>query len=433
MFAAEPILLMFGAVLFLYFIAVSIKFPMILAAIYPLTFLSFTQTAFSVGGVSPSKYLGAVLIFVGLIYLAKEIGSSADRNYSLLGLFCLIMFFPMWILIRFLIEGSDLNLAFTFLLNALTTFSIVVMINTERRKRIIEISLGATFIILALSMIIAYYFPSITMFRTTQLGGYSRTLGLVNDPNYGGAFIAIGITYFFSKLVYYYETKRRSLFYLFLFLMVISLIGLGMTLSRSAILSAAACLLMMFLFGRMKFKNLVWFSLLIMFLYMLARQFPSLVDDMISRFSILTFDFSNTMRLEIFKHGIHVFENNLWVGVGQFTGYHNAFLDAAVFGGVIGLISFVLIILIVFVTNIKIMISSEQMFREAARFVVFGLFVIVFNSMLIGMETERIVWFVFGWGIINFILYRKAHQDVKTTARTGPATGSELKTSRFAL
>ncbi len=46
-----------------------------------------------------------------------------------------MMLFPVWILIRFLVEGSDMNLAFTFMLNALTTFSMVVIVNTLKTKR----------------------------------------------------------------------------------------------------------------------------------------------------------------------------------------------------------------------------------------------------------------------------------------------------------
>ena len=117
--AKEPILVIFCVVLFLYFVVLSIKFPMICAAIYPFTFLSFTQIMFSVGGISPSKYIGLPLIIVGLIYILEEFRSKDNRNYSLLAFFGLLTLFPIWILIRFLLEGSEINLILTLMLNVL--------------------------------------------------------------------------------------------------------------------------------------------------------------------------------------------------------------------------------------------------------------------------------------------------------------------------
>ncbi len=64
--------------------------------------------------------------------------------------------------------------------------------------------------------------------------------------------------------------------------------------------------------------------------------------------------------------------------------------------------------------NTKILWISGGDFRDMARFVVLGFIVFLFNGLFIGMETERIVWFLFGWGMINFILFRKAHQDEAT-------------------
>ncbi len=44
----------------------------------------------------------------------------------------------------------------------------------------------------------------------------------MNDPNYGGAFIAIGFAYFFSKAVFFYEVKRMKLF-------LLSLLGIAIS------------------------------------------------------------------------------------------------------------------------------------------------------------------------------------------------------------
>ena len=335
-----PVLFLLGVMVFLYFIAFSIRFPIIPAAIYPFTFLIFTQTLFAIGGISPSKYLGAVLIFVGMIYLLKEILSKTARNYSLLGLLCLIMLFPVWILIRFLIEGSDINLAFTFLLNALTTFSIVVIVNTQRRKEIMEISLGATFVVLSLGMIAAHYFPSVTLLSSLQQGEVSRALGLVNDPNYGGAFIAIGFAYFFSKAIFFYDGKRMRWFFLSLLLIVISLFSLFLTVSRAAILSVVVCLLLTAFYGRVKPRNLYWLLPSIAILFIFYRYFPDMIDAIIYRLSITTMDRSNVIRLEFFRAGMGVIRDNLLWGIGDFSGYHNAFLDVTVFGGLIGWVSF---------------------------------------------------------------------------------------------
>lgn len=406
-----PILFILGVIVFLYFTVFSIKFPIIPAAIYPFTFLIFTQTMFAIGGISPSKYLGAILIFVGLIYLLKEILSKAVKNYSHLGLFCLIMLFPVWILIRFLIAGSDINLAFTFLLNALTTFSIVMIVDSQRRKEIMEISLGVVFIILSLGMIAAHYFPSITLFSSLQQGDVSRALGLVNDPNYGGAFIAIGFAYFFSKAIFFYEVKRTGWFCLSILLITISLYALFLTVSRAAILSVVVCLLMTVFYGRVTLKNLSWILPCVAILFVFYRYFPDTIDAIISRLSIITIDRSNAIRFEFFRTGISVIRNNLFWGVGDFSGYHNAFIDVAVFGGIIGLGFFLLLTLVVFKMNVKILMISEGEFREMARFVVLGIIVFLFNGLFIGIETERIVWYLFGWGMINFILFRKAHQN----------------------
>jgi O-antigen ligase len=410
MLVNDPILFILGIILFLYFIAISVRFPIISAAIYPFTFLNFTQTMFSVGGISPSKYFGVVLIFVGLMYLLKEILSKTHANYLLLGLFCLLMLFPAWILIRFLAEGSDLNLAFTFMLNALTTFSIVVIVNTERRKKIMEISLGATFVILSLSMIAAHYFPSMTLLSSLQQGELSRTIGLANDPNYGGAFIAIGFAYFFSKAVFFYDVKKMRLFYVSILLIAISIFSLLLTVSRAAIISAVVCLLMTAFYGRLKLRHFAWLLPSIAFLFILCQNFPDMIDAIVHRLSITRVDPSNVARLEFFRTGMNVIRDNLLWGIGDFTGYHNAFLDVTVFGGVIGLGFFLLIILIVFKMNTKILALSEGNYRDMARFVILGLIVALFNGLFIGIETERITWYLFGWGMINFILFRKAHQ-----------------------
>ncbi len=82
----NPTLFIFGVIVSLYFIAILIKFPILPAAIYPFTFLIFTQTMFAVGGISPSKYLGAVLIFVGMISFLKDVLSRANRSYSAPGI-----------------------------------------------------------------------------------------------------------------------------------------------------------------------------------------------------------------------------------------------------------------------------------------------------------------------------------------------------------
>jgi O-antigen ligase len=410
-FIDEPILLIFGAVLFFYFAVLSLKFPMICAAIYPFSFLSFTQTAFSVGGISPSKYLGVVLIFVGMIHLLKETHSGTKRNYSFLALFCLIMLFPIWILIRFLVEGSEMNLAFTFMLNALTTFAIVVIVNSEGRKRIMEVSLTATFVLLSLGMIAAYYVPSMSFLTSIQDGGYSRTIGFANDPNYGGAFIAIGFAYFFSKAIFFFESKRRGLLLLFLLLIAISIFALFLTISRAAILSVVMCLLMTVFYGRIRIKHLAWLVPSMGILFVIFREFPALIDAIVHRISISTFDYSNVMRLEIFRTGISVIRDNMLWGVGEYSGYHNAFIDVGVFGGVIGLGFFIILIFVVFRMNMKILAFSEGYFQDMARFVLLGLIVFLSNSLFIGMETERIVWYLFGWGMINFILFRKAQQS----------------------
>ena len=422
MLAKEPILVIFCVVLFLYFVVLSIKFPMICAAIYPFTFLSFTQIMFSVGGISPSKYIGLPLIIVGLIYILEEFRSKDNRNYSLLAFFGLLTLFPIWILIRFLLEGSEINLILTLMLNVLTTFSIVVIVNSEKRKKIMEISLGATFVLLSLSMIAAHFFPSIHLLRSIQEGEYSRTIGMAIDPNFGGAFIAIGFIYFFSKSIHYHEAKRKGLFYWYLLLLVISIVGLGMTLSRAAILSVVVCTSIMILWGRIKIRNVIWLAVLIISSIVVVVRFPASIEGIIYRFSIASTDYSNIARLEIFQRGMHAVENNMLIGIGQLASYHNVFIDIAASSGIIGLLSFALIIVVVFMMNVKIMISTARMFQETARFVVFGLFVIVFNGMFIGMEQERIVWFLFGWGIINFILYSKAHPVEKTT----PAFATQL-------
>lgn len=423
--SSNPTLFIFGVVAFCYFIALSIKFPILVAAIYPFTFLNFTQTAFAVGGISPSKYLGVVLIFVGMICLLKEILSGSSRNYPLLGLFSLMMLFPVWILIRFLVEGSDLNLALTFMLNALTTFSIVVIVNTQRRKEIMEISLGAMLVVLCLGMVAARFLPSAALLGSLQQGQYSRTIGLVNDPNYGGAFIAIGFAYFFSKAVFFHDVRKNGLFYLCLAFTALSVYSLLLTLSRAAILSVIVCLLMAVVIGRIRLRNLVWFLPALAVLFVIYQRSPDMIDAIVYRLSTTTFDRSNVMRLEFFRTGIGVIRDNPLWGIGDFTGYHNTFIDIAVFGGLVGLVFFVLLILVVFRMNARILTSAEGSFRDMARFVVLGLIVILFNGLFIGIETERIAWYVVGWGMINFILLRKANQT------TNPIVANHDRSSQW--
>jgi hypothetical protein len=416
----EPYLLIFGTVLFLYFIVLSLKYPIIPAAIYPLTFLNVTQTTLAVGGISPSKYFGAVLIVVGTASYLKEIKSKFPRNYSLMGLFILMMLFPAWILLRFLLEGSGLNLAFTFLLNGLTIFAIVVIVNTDRRKRIMEISLAVTFVLLSLGMIAAHYFPELSVLRSLQQGEYSRAVGFVNDPNYGGAFLAIGFAYFFSKAVYHYEVRKMKWFYLSLLLIAVTVLSLVLTLSRAAILSVVVCLLTAVLYGRIRFKNIVWFLPFMVIMIVLVQYFPHLLDGIKYRISIAQTDPSNLARIEFLRNGVRVIQDNSLWGAGTSTGYHSAFIDVTVFGGVFALLFFVLLIVWVFRVNTRILAVSEGHFRDAARFVVLGLIVFLFNSLFIGMETERIAWFLFGWGMISFILFQKAQSPANPAAESSP-------------
>jgi hypothetical protein len=407
----EPFLLIFGAVLCIYFIALCLKYPILPAAIYPLTFLNATQTTLAVGGISPSKYVGAVLILVGGASFLKEIKSKSPRNYSLTALFILMMLFPVWILLRFLLEGASLNLAFTFLLNALTIFSIVVIVNTERRKRIMELSLAATFVLLSLGMIAVHYFPELAILKSLQQGEYSRAVGFVNDPNYGGAFLAIGFAFFFSKAVYYYEVRKMKWFYLSLLLITITILSLVLTLSRAAILSVLVCILTAVLYGRIRIKNFIWFLPFMALMIVVIQYFPHLLEGIKYRISIAQTDPSNLARIEFLQNGIRVIrENSMW-GMGTSTGYHSAFIDVTVFGGIFSLIFFLGLIFWVFRMNAMILAVSEGYLRDSARFVVLGLVVFLFNSLFIGMETERIAWFLFGWGMINFILFRKSHPD----------------------
>lgn len=430
----NPTLFILGVVVAFYFMAFSIKFPIVAAAAYPFTFLFFTQTLFAVGGISPSKYLGVVLIFAGVVALLKDAFARVKRNYSLLGFFFLMMLFPVWILIRFVVEGSDINLALTFLLNALTTYSIVVIVNTRRRKEIMEVSLGAMFFLLCIGMIAAYYFPSLAFLGSLQQGEVSRTIGLVNDPNYGGAFIAIGFAYFLSKAVFFYETGKIRLFLLCLVGIAVSILGLFLTVSRAAILSVVVCLLITVLYGRIKLKHLSWLLPSgIAALFVIYRYFPDIIGAVIYRLSITTFDRSNVMRLEFFRAGLRVIRDNPLWGIGDFIGYHNAFIDVSVFSGLIGLGFFLLLIVVVFRMNARILSVSNGDFRDMARFVVLGLIVFLVNGMFIGMETERIVWYLFGWGMISFILFRKAYQDEDVTMSNRIAPPARLHDERVAL
>jgi O-antigen ligase len=410
--------LIFGAVIFLYFLIASMKYPMIPAAIYPFTFLNFTQTTLAVAGVSPSKYIGLVLILVGFINLLKEIKQKAHKNYSLLGFFFLLMLLPVWILFRFLAEGSNLNLALTFMLNALTVFSIVVIVNTEKRKRVMETCVAVTFVLLSLGMIATRFLPGMSILRSLHQGEYSRAIGFVNDPNFGGAFIAIGFAYFFSKAVCYYDEKKMKWLFLSLVLILISTVSLILTVSRAAILSVVVCLLVASFYGRIRFENIIWFLPSVVILFVVLPYFPDLIDAFKYRISIAQTDPSNMARIEFFHNGIKVIRGNFLFGVGDYTGYHSTFIDLTVFGGVFALGFFLTIIVSVFRINTRILAVSDGSFRDAARFVVLGLIVFLFNSLFIGMETERIVWFLFGWGMINFILFRKSQSPINTAVES---------------
>ena len=68
-----------------------------------------------------------------------------------------------------------------------------------------------------------------------------------------------------------------------------------------------------------------------------------------------------------------------------------------------------------------------------ARFVILGLIVVLFNGLFIGIETERIVWYLFGWGMINFILFRKAHQNEISAVESSFKSGDWPREKHFAV
>lgn len=198
-------------------------------------------------GIMPGDFLAIILFFLYVISVLKE-----KKNVLNIKFFLPVFFFFSWALFTliFSIGNLGLNTSESFLglayfgrTLAYFSYLFIFMDIIKNKKELIfwkNIFFISLFIIVLLGFFQLKLFPSFYELRMHETGWdphIGRMLSTWFDPNYLGGFFAFCIPFIASEIKKTWQIKNKKQSFLLLGLLVITLIAIMMTFSRSALLA----------------------------------------------------------------------------------------------------------------------------------------------------------------------------------------------------
>lgn len=364
-------------------------------------------------GVIESFSILSIFCFIVKKIIKREGIASSYINFSILA-YLLICFLSAFI-------SSNFNISFKtyfdkMLQNVAFFFVAAESLNTERRMR------NFVYIFLASSFFLGIdgiyqYFTHTDFIRHRPSFGLPRihaTFGAPSDFGcYLSAVIPFSLTVFFVKL-----NAKKYLKFLFLCLFTILFICLMLTVSRGAWFAFVASILFMCIW----IKSLGLLILMIGIFIIITQQFyEPYLKERLTRFFILE-EQSSKDRLMIWNVARNMFLSKPWVGVGigtfmfNFDKFvtevypfgipyaHNCYLQMAAEIGIIGLISFLLILVVFFYQGITVLNNKSRSFfwyiLMAALASVLGYCVqMAVDTNFYSLDLGMLFWMMLGIGV----------------------------------
>lgn len=390
----------------MFIIFLSFRYPILPVCLFTFTFLDFIQEKLSIFDITPSIYIGAILLIIGFTRIS--VLKNIKHNKQLIANLLLLLLFPLWMFIRFIIQGSDLRITFTFISNILAIISVILIIKNSKMYSSLQNLLAILFLILPLSILMIYIFPELkNFFEIRSISASFRIMGLIRDPNYAGAFLGVSYFYFITNASYKFDIHQNKKAISNLLALISTIGAVILTVSRGALFSIVIISILYFLIGKVNAKKKFLYFLLFIFIsiFLFYSLDQILLGNIVDKFYSIGFDDSNISRLFIFRRGLSVIQDNIIFGTGNYIAFHNTFLDIASYGGIIALIIFSMIIFITLSYNFKLLNENDLRIKKYASFVFFGILVLLSNGLLIGLELEKIFWFMIGLGTLNIMLF----------------------------
>jgi O-antigen ligase len=358
---------------------------------------------------SPSKIFAIFYILTLIPNLEKF--SKFDMSFKPINILFFLFFYLTLISIININQYSYYFFDFTLFLNILL---FLFLINHEREvPNIIErglLSFAIGSIILTIFFFLGY---GITYFggRVSIFGDNQNTIGLR---------LCISITILLYNIIYN-PFSLKFIRYFFLFSIPFLIIFMFSTGSRTASIDFILIFIVWIIFLKsMKFKHKLYilslFSLLIYYVFMYFFNISSItfirIFNTIDKFDLAGRDF-------VWKEVIKIISQNPLTGIGE-TGYfmqstkafgnykspHNVFLEILSFGGIIGLLLFIIFI-------IKIYFGSIKYYFKTNNILPILLLVTVFSMLMVShVLYSKISWVILAYCSKGYFDYKNSKINI---------------------
>lgn len=350
------------------------------------------------------------------IYLLKKLIQKEDIPNTRINI-PIFSYFAVCIFSMFMSTNVQTS-ARTFFFKILQYFSfffaVVETLNSERR---IKIFLYILFLSATLLGIDGIYqnFTHKDFIRHRKDLGIPRIYATFSTPNDFGCYLSTLIP--FIAVSFFTKSRLKLLKFFLLGLFILIFTCLMLTVSRGAWLSFIASALYMSLW----IAPLRIFLLILGLVIIIALPFyPSLIKERLGKFFIFL-DHSGIDRKAIWEVGWRMLRSNLWFGVGlgtfmfnfmKFTKSdypygvpyaHNCYLQMATEIGIIGLLSFLSILVVFFYYGIKVMINKPKTFSWyivlASLAAILGFSVqMAVETIFYSLDLGMLFWLILGLG-----------------------------------
>ena len=322
--------------------------------------------------------LATVMFFPFLILYITFIQSSKImiNKFEKKVIFYYVFFFS-YLCIQFLVLDQTSNVKtqyskglITFIITIIATLNIIMVCNMKKgldlnrfSKYFYYITMINVFYCVVQNfnpkideILVNFLKSDVSRYGVDSYGALGRVTGLLLESNFNGPFLVIGIINIFELLINSSKSKKEKIIYLFS--LVIAIIELLLTFSRTAYLGFAVCILYYFVKFKFTYKLRVMLGLLIlsiafMYVYITNYEFRIIIQ---TRFSFLNGSSSlkSDSHYKIFIQALSIYVmniRNIIFGVGynclniyyvQIFHYtmmkaHNFFLQMLCEVGIIGL------------------------------------------------------------------------------------------------
>ncbi len=396
-----------GLILGIVLLIISLKYPLIILCLYPISFIDTIQDNFTLYGLSPAIYL---VIIASIVWLYQLLSRRISlHNIPKLWMGALIIL-PSFLLVRFLIGGSNLRIILTFSGSILIAIIYTTLLTTKNRILAVLGSIIVISVLLSTAQVFTLYFGKLypILQQTLQHREFQRIYGLARDPNYGALTMGIGFCYTLSLALFDRKKFRKINFVYFV---VIFILAIGILLSGSRAGLLATFIISIFIIGiTFKLKYVLYsLPLLLLIIPFFQTTFlNSIIDNYITRLSpeYLISDPSNIQRFSQFGNGIEeILNRGFLFGIGDaaFT-FHNTFLDLYSFGGFIAFASFLTIFILALLLNFKILFGNSSNFKQISLGNVSGILFIFLVGSTIGLSFEKIIWVIVSISMATFVV-----------------------------